>query len=343
MALHYKEYQKWFKLRFGANAVILDNLGDWLAVNCSEEIDATVREKLAQCEAEGDSDSFMPLLTPYRFKLKGTVNAILFHRWIMLMALNNLPPNIRKAVEKVAIAYLPTFHLPEAYIAATPWGHIICFSMMHTTAHLKLFQAIVASKPVRSILNPDLRVQETNILDRIINIAKLYTNTNMTIELEPIGLNESQINYADLMNNHLQLFIMLHEYGHYFLGHLDNELLPDHDPLAPLNSRTLINCYDDLYEQAADEFAATFLKRPNVTNEDITHNRLICGSLIIHFYFNALCRLVLGFESDSIEAPLTRGSLIGDFFLEGGTPIYKRFKEFSIIINALRWFQSNRH
>jgi hypothetical protein len=343
MTFDHQDYHSWLQHQFGVSpTVFLDNLGDWLEAHCSDSLDSVVLQKLASCEATGDSDGFMQLLGPHRNRLGRTVAGILYHRWIRLLTLNHLPPSDRKTVEHIAIAYLPNHPLPEAFITATPRGHVICFSEIHSFGLLTLFQALVAAAPITSIASPGLQIQETDVLDRIIDLARIYTGASPQITLKPLGLNENLIFLSDLMHNNLQLFIMCHEYSHFLLGHLKTVPLPTSWPPQPVASQTQISSSDDPKERDADDYAARLLKRSNTSRDDINHNALIFSSLMVYFFFTILCRLVIGFKLDSLQAQLERGQRIGEVIF-GDNAVIHQLKEVEIMIKALDRYLSTRH
>ena len=302
MTSDHQDYYNWLHHQFGVSpTVFLDNLTDWLETHCSDNLDSVVLQELGRCEGAGDSDGFMQLLGPHRNRLNRTVSGILYHRWIRLLALNHLPPTDRRTVEHIAIAYLPHHPLPEAFIVATPRGHVVCFSETHSFVLLTLFQSLVAAAPVVSIASPGLQIQEVDVLDRIIDLARLYTGASPQTTLKPLGLNENLIYLSDLMHNNLQLFIMCHEYGHFLLGHLKAVPLPTSPLPQTVASQTQISHCDDAKELDADEFAARLLKQSNTSRGNINHNALMLSSLMVYFFFTALCRLVLGFDLDSLR------------------------------------------
>lgn len=343
MISDHKDYQMWLEKQYGVSpTVFLDNLGDWLKEQCRNKLDSNVREGLARCEKDGDPGGFMRLLAPHRNQLGHTISGILYHRWIRLLTLNLLPIEDRKIVENIAIAYMPYHPLPEAFISATPRGHVVCFSETHSYVLLTLFQTITYVSPVTRIVSPEMSIQEEDLLDRIIDLARMFTGGQPLSNINPLGLNESLIHLSDLIHNALQVFVMCHEFGHFLLGHLNAEKPPKTPPLQSETSQKKITHYDDPKERDADEFAARLMKvRVNDKNK-INENTLLFSSIIIYFYFTTLCRLTMGFELETLEAQLNRGYRIGEFIFDDSSQIHL-LKEVETMVKATDKYLSNRN
>ncbi len=299
----YKKYKQFFeKNQNNQDDSFFYSLKDFLDFHALETLGPNVITELSFRESKFDSDGFMETLGQNRQRINKITANYLYHRWIRLILIKKYSKDEFDKIKSIPLVYLPQVKEgPKAIL--TTQGSLVCFSQWYNDLLSGTFQTIVKASKFSSTKTKTPQISYEEAADRIIMGAKFFINDFEGELPSSLNLEPSHIYLSDLINNYLQMFILSHEYNHILLGHLNNYHKYEISPSEKLQ-----------IEIDADIKAATILKLPNNSNENIQQNSLLLSSIISHYLVTDLCNKIIYRRSKPSNTSEERFSKIIDFF-----------------------------
>ncbi len=283
--ISYKKYKEYIKKHYkSGNNPYFNTLYDFLEIHAKETLGLHIIEKLSSFEKNHNPDAFMEILGQNRHKINKITANYLYHKWIRLLLINTYSSDEIIQIQDIPIVFMP-MEKAEPMTFSTPNGYVICFTQWYNDLLSGTFQTIVKASKFKTTTTITPQISYEEAADRILLGARFLMN-NFTGEFpSSLHLEPTHIYLSDLINNHVQRFILAHEYNHVILGHFNND------------KRVKESTQNDLQlEIEADSKAAQMLKLPNNSVKNIRSNSFLIFGIISHFMISDLCKKILGYR-----------------------------------------------
>ncbi len=320
-------FDKWnaFLKKYPDNR-LYDYIEKFFLDHVNETLERKVVEDLESYEKSNDRDGFMQLLGSQLEKLDWFSRNYLYYKWVKMFTLGLYTPDERKKISKIPIVPFPNPFDISAITTTTKRGHVIMISFGFSMLALSIFQALAKCSTLAEMSLEDQNRHLHEAADKVITYVKCSQESlEETHTFSQDDLNRHQVEYADIFVNQLHYFVLLHEYNHVLLGHLDQI---DTDLRAPLpleQAKKLLKRAawgeasmtqeginvpleksNNLKDLEADQKAMELLANPNNTHQSKLINNVIANSLFVYHYLQMTYRIKLGFSPSSLKSNYER-------------------------------------
>jgi hypothetical protein len=320
-------FKKWDDfIKSCSESDVYDRIELFFKNHAEETLGINVVSELTRMAAEGKARDYMLLLRSNLSNLDWFSRNFFYLQWIRMSAITLLTIDERGLIDTIPVVPAPNSTESYAVTMKNKNGSLVMISFEFSRLMLSVFK-IIARESTRGEIDEESRkTSDLNAATKILNIIKtIHNDLEVPLNHNPENYTDQQIHHADYLNNQFHCFVLLHEYSHILLNHIDPLNVDLTKPLTKVECTSLFknasweevgfrkngmelpleksNRFKDL---EADKKAASLLAKPNLSKSDGMSNTVLTSSIYVYHYLQMISKAILGFSEESFESNLER-------------------------------------